>query len=234
MHITQLPIVFVHGFGMRGFFWDSLMTAYQNPPNWHAPDLSFSSVLEGRNQLLQYCKDVQSKYDQPLILVGHSLGGILCSLALSILEPNLVSHVVILMAPWLKEKRNPLEKLIGFLIRHRLLPGALVRERFFHPRISKEKQKELFDKAVTEDLDLAYEITTQTWFDSTLFQPNPNISVLGIGSDSDNIVPPSFVRELTLAVGGTFHLIQSDWGHDDIGVDEKSARELIEFIQEHL
>lgn len=234
MNLLEQPIIYVHGFGMRGFFWKTLLEAWNNPELWFSPDLNFSSVLSGRDLLVDFVEKKAKEVDRPIILVGHSLGGILSALALSKLTDKQVSHVIILMAPWLKEKRNPLEKLIGFLIRHRLLPGALVMERFFSTKISVEKQKELFDKAVQEELDLAYEITTQTWFDPTLFKPHANINVLGIGSDHDRIVPSRSVEELTQAVGGRFYAAPYPWGHDDFGVDSESAKDLITYLSQLL
>jgi predicted alpha/beta hydrolase family esterase len=230
MNLLEEQVVFVHGYGMRGFFWQTLLKTWNTPTGWFAPDFNITSVLQGRDQLLEYIQKKAEEFGKPSILVGHSLGGILCALSLSKLSPTQVSHVVILMAPWLKEKRNPLEKLIGFLIRHRLLPGVLVMERFFSSAIPKDMQQQLFSKAVQEDLDLSYEITTQTWFDPNLFIPNPSIRIIGIGSEHDRIVPPESVEALTNAVGGTYILAPYKWGHDDIGADSHISGEFIHFL----
>ena len=234
MNLSDQQVVFVHGYGMRGFFWQTLFETWNTPKDWFAPDFNLSSVLQGRELLVEYLKARAEESGKPSILIGHSLGGILCALALSKLTPSQVSHVVIVMAPWLKEKRNPLEKLIGFLIRHRLLPGALVMERFFSSTIPKEKQQQLFNKAVQEDLDLSYEITTQTWFDPSFFVPNPSIHIIGVGSEHDRIVPSQSVEELTTAVGGSYVPAPFQWGHDDIGIDPHSAKEFIQFLNSTL
>lgn len=229
-------ILMVHGFGLRGRFWDLLATQF--PANeflLHAPDLAYRSPGEAVALLTSEAAALRERSGEHPVIVGHSLGGIMTALALKS-HPELFAKAVIISSPFGERKQGPAELFIRFLLKYRLLPGALVRSRFFGPAIPKAAQKDLFDAAVPEAKELLELVSSGRWFHNSAFGTPLEKPVLGICSESDAIVPAPETRAFLEAVGGRLisYPKHDQIGHDDLAVSNevaaRVAKDILEFI----
>ena len=232
------PILLVHGFGLRGFFWDKLSEGL--PADRfvvRAPDFTYKGPDDAVTQIAASASSLGKEYGQKPAVIGHSLGGIMSALAVKH-HPEEFSHGVILSSPFGKKPTNPIERFVRFLLRHRLLPGGLVRKRFFGQRIPVEAQKELFDRAIPEPQELLEVIGSPHWFHNDEFAAALPTPMLGIGSEADQIVPVDQTEEFLRTIGGRFVRLPRSLaiGHDDIAVDGNTARaylkEILDFLDD--
>ncbi len=227
-------IMLVHGYGVRGSFWDKLQPRLQhNGVTVLAPDFEGDSPQQLASQIEELAQ--QHSVAGPVALVGHSLGGILCALAASRVEPVVVSHLVVIAAPYGARARS-MHPLLRFLIRHRLLPPFLVRPRFFSSATRKADQKLWFKRAVPESEALQEVLFGSDWFPAESFSRPPQQRCLVIYSEADRIVDAEAVRQFGRKLNAREYVFDAlrGVGHNDFAasdaIAEETAAAILDFI----
>ncbi len=232
---TGRTVILVHGYGVRGSFWDKLKPRLeQSGISVIAPDLAGDSPEDLAKQIEALVR--RESPGAPVMLVGHSLGGILCSLVASRVDTAIVSHVAVIAAPFGGRARK-LNPIVRFLIRFRLLPQFLVRPRFFSAATAKADQKRWFARAVPESPRLQSVLFAEGWFPAEAFSSPLSQRTLVIYSEADRIVEASATAEFARALGAeelVFPLRRAV-GHNDFaasdGVADEVAGELLRFFE---
>lgn len=193
--------ILVHGYGVRGFFWSALQQELTDDfSTILTPDFDLESVEEGVEALMELVRQERENSGEPTTLVGHSLGGVICALAAQRLSREEVSHLVILASPYGEVHSGGVGRLLRLAVRFGLVPGWLIRPRFFGPEVPKKKQKELFSQAVRESAGLQDLSRQEKWFHTGAFAEPLEQAILTIASAADQIVSPketiAFAREL--------------------------------------
>ena len=100
------PLLLIHGYGVRSYFWNALQPhlAEQFHPI-ETPDLELPDVESGVALVGDACRALRHQASQPVVLVGHSLGGILAALAARDLASDTVSHLVVIASPYGHRRR---------------------------------------------------------------------------------------------------------------------------------
>ncbi|TVQ96480.1 MAG: alpha/beta fold hydrolase [Spirochaetaceae bacterium] len=215
------PIVLVHGYGVRGSFWEKLQP--QLALRGHrvvAPDLSGDSPFELADRLEAVARD-QAVTAGPVALVGHSLGGILCALVAGRVGPAVVSHVVVIASPFAGRAKG-VGPVVKFLIRYRLLPPALIRPRFFSRATSRSDQKRWFARAVPESPALQQVLFGTDWFPTAELSRKLLQPALAVYSEADRIVEAAATRRLAAALGAEEHAFPRvrGIGHNDFAASD--------------
>jgi predicted alpha/beta hydrolase family esterase len=179
---------------------------------------------------------IREAAEGPVHVVGHSLGGILGALAAASLSSQTVASVTVVSSPWDAGTRNRLSGFLRFLLAKGLLPGYVVRQRFFGPGVPAQVQKDVFRTAVPEAEELKELITRRPWFHvETLPRPFPH-PLLVIGSEADRVVGIEESVAFALTLGGQLERIAKarGWGHDDPAVEPSVAQDLIHRIEKFI
>ncbi len=182
-------VICLHGYGVRGFFWEPVRPLLQEAfPEVLTPNLK----LQNTRTLLDHAEEIvhgKSKLDRgPVVLIGHSLGGVAAAMCARHLGSRVVSKVVILAAPYGEQERVP-GTVTRFLLRHQLIPNVLIRSRFFTAKTAPEDQRRIFDHAVRESKELQDEIFERRWFHTDYFPPPLEQPSLVVASAYDKTVP---------------------------------------------
>lgn len=228
-------VILVHGYGVRGSFWEKLAPRLEcSGLSVLTPDLAGDSPEDLAGQIEMLARTAAA--DAPVMLVGHSLGGILCSLVASRVDAGVVSHVAVIAAPFGGRTRK-LNPFVRFLIRFRLLPQFLARPRFFSAATPKVDQKRWFARAVPESPHLQRVLFAEGWFPAEAFSAPLSQRTLVIYSEADRIVAPAATAELARALQ-TETLVfarERGVGHNDFaasdGVADEVARSLLRFFE---
>lgn len=209
--------IFLHGYGVRGAIWDTVRAALGSDAGaTAAPNLDASDVDElvtlARGRVRRFSLEV----DGPVIVVGHSLGAALAALAAQDPGPPIVSGVVLIAAPYGERDRIP-GPVMRFLLRHRLIPPALLRPRFFSEHTPLGVQKEVFANAVPEAPALRELTVRRRFFHTDLINGPVDVPSLVVASESDRIVPARLSREFAAVLGSRLELLPESEGigHDD-------------------
>lgn len=231
---NEHTVILVHGYGVRGSFWDKLKPRLERSgTRVLAPDLAGNSPGELADQIETLARAESG--GRPVMLVGHSLGGILCALVASRVNTGVASHVVVIAAPFGGRARK-LNPLVRFLIRFRLLPQFLVRPRFFSAATSKADQKRWFARAVPESPALQSVLFGDGWFPAEAFSSPPRQRALVVYSEADRIVDAAATAAFTRALDANELVFERarGVGHNDFaasdGVVDELARALLGFI----
>lgn len=230
------PLVLIHGYGVRSYFWSAL-----RPPLEHhfddieAPDLELPGIDAGIEIVREVCTRVRDRSSRPVVLVGHSLGGVLSALAARDLDRETVSHLVVIASPY----GEKVGRAFGPLLRLRYALGLVgrdeVRGRFFGPAVPEETQRRVFDSAADESAELKALGRARRWFHTNAFPRGVPQDSLVIGSAADRIVHIDETREFAQALDAEMVTIPAadGVGHDDFGVHppvaDRTARRIIEF-----
>lgn len=223
--------VLLHGFGVRGKFWDLVQNSLPGPlvtaPSFDHADIE--TALAAIRRTL-----VEASDQGPVHVVGHSLGGVLGAVAAATLPATVVASVAVVSSPWeVQGNRGGLPAVARFMLKRGWLPGFVVRRRFFGPSIPAKSQKALFRTAVPEASGLRDVVGRRPWFHINSIQgayPHP---LLVFGSEADRIVSAQESRAMAQAWGGKQIILPRErgWGHDDPAVDPRAARELAEILK---
>lgn len=236
--MTARTVMCLHGYGVRGFFWDPVRTQLEEVfPEVVTPDLNMSD-LESLIESTKAMVSSKSKLDRrPVHLIGHSLGGVIAAICARDLGPSVVSKVVVLAAPF-GERRELPGKLVQFLLRHRLIPELLARPRFFSAQTPPERQKELFSRSVPESKLLQHELLQPVWFHTGMFDTPLAQPCLMVYSVRDRIVASAEARDFGEALGAELlELGQNEnVGHDDFvwapAVAGRLVHKIVAFLKE--
>ena len=230
--------ILVHGYGVRGFFWSALKEELRKDfGNILTPDFEIENVDSGVQMMVDLARREHERSGEPVILIGHSLGGVISALAAQQLSKEEVSHLVIIASPYGTVHSGGVSKLLRLAVRFKVIPGWMIRPRFFGPEVPKEKQKELFSKAVKESEGLQDLSRQERWFHTGAFSEPLEQAILVIASEGDQIVNPeetmAFGRELRAE---TLLLPRATGvGHNDFGywppAAKKTADEIRRFLE---
>lgn len=215
----------IHGYGVRGFFWEQFKKqAGIAGFDVRAADLKLAGVESAIEEVAALARDFSAEKKSPIVLVGHSLGGILSALAAKNLDASVLAALVVISSPF-GEKKNDLPPLVRFLLWRGLLPGWLVRPKFFGPDVPVKIQKDLFAKAVKEEQTVQEAAASKTWFHTDAFPNTLPMKSLVIASELDHIVPFYETLNFAKALGAETHVFAASErvGHDDVGVDPRVA-----------
>lgn len=223
--------IFLHGFGVRGGFWDLVVAHLPPGQGFSAPDFDHADVESAIHSVRAF---LQKRAEHgPVHVVGHSLGGIFGALAAASLDSQQIASLTILSSPWespVPQKEIPL--VFRFLMSKGLLPGFLIRSRFFGAGVPVKAQKALFQSAVPESAPLRELIGKRPWFHKALVPaPYPH-PLQVIGSEGDRIVSAAESRAMAKDLGARLVILPKErkWGHDDPAVSPQAAQELVKFV----
>ncbi len=204
-------------------------------PDVITPDLQMKNI----DTLLEStCEAIRAKArldGVPLVIMGHSLGGIIAALCAEKLGRSAVGHVIIIASPYGARDSVP-GPVTRFLLRMRLIPDALTRPRFFSRSTPIEDQKYLFARAVPESPELQAEIFKPVWFHTDRFsEPLPQRALV-IASSRDRIVPSSESRQFAEVIGAEFIEFNGtqNVGHNDFVWAPDTAAKVMSHIQSFL
>ena len=232
-------LIMLHGFGVRGFFWDP----YKRSSLEHkfhqvfAPDLDFTNIevaIESTKRLIQNYYEKYGKLG-PIFVIGHSLGGILASIAAKDLGIEVIKKVILMATPF--GENNASKRSIGFqrwLIKNDwLLPGFLTRPRFFTKKTPKKIQKDLWKKVVKENNEMIDHIISSKWFHTELFLKPLQQETLIIASRDDKVVNIEQAEAFAKVLRAKTKIYEKV-GHDDLIYAPNVAKKVIEDIIEFL
>lgn len=211
-------IVMIHGAFCGGWVFDHFKNHFSDQGfDAHAPDLPFHGPEQsgkpdpqlGALGLMDYVRHLEEfleRFDQPPVLMGHSMGGLLCQ----ILASRKMARACVLLAPcapWglmpttMGEYANAFGVAIisPVLSRDALLPNFEVAvEQSLH-QLPPEHQKSVYSRFVPESGRSAFEIFH--WgFDlaraSYVAPRKVTVPILTLTGGQDRINPPSTVRKV--------------------------------------
>jgi predicted alpha/beta hydrolase family esterase len=233
--MIQQSIICVHGYGVRGFFWKPARTELEKLfSKVIVPDLGMNTVDSAVLNLINLVEAECEKSKQAVILMGHSLGGIISALVTKRLGPGKVSNLIIIASPY-GVKSKGIGPVVRFLIKNKLMPAWLIRPRFFGSRTDVSIQKELFAQAVPETEELQSLVTRRPWFHVEELSQDLRVKTLGIASKADQIVRWTETKEFTDALNGQFYVFEKeeDIGHDDFTVHAPTITRFISVLQNY-
>jgi alpha-beta hydrolase superfamily lysophospholipase len=182
-------------------------------------------------------EELAARHGGPVGLVGHSLGAAVLATLTQEELPKPVTGVFLISPPF--GTQTPPGPVMRFLLQKQLLPQFLVRPRFFSRQSPKDRQKTLFDNAVSESDQLRDTVFAPTWFHNQLLQRQASVPSLVIASDADQVVPAEQSKELAERIGAeTWVSPREDTiGHDDYlaapRVVDRLAREIVRFLEQY-
>ena len=221
------PVMLVHGYGVRSFFWDALRNELSSIfDHIEAPDFTIDDVNDGVRSVTSQCRDIRTRSKGAVTLVGHSLGGVLAALAARDLDTATVSHVVIIASPY----GEPVGRAFGPLLRVRFALGLVgrgeMRRRFFGPCVPEEIQRRVFSSAVDESAELKALARKRRWFHTDAFPNGIAQRTLTIASEADRVVDYRETVEFAFATSACSIVYPAAYrvGHNDFGVEPSAAR----------
>lgn len=225
-------IICIHGYGVRGFFWTGIKIALESHfREVITPDLKMQDIYSAITEVAELARVHSRESGHPVILFGHSLGGILSAMAAMKLSDREIDSLIIMASPF-GERRKGMNPVLKFLLKHHLIPGWAVRSQFFGKNTPEYLRKALFNKAVPESTSIQEAVAKPRWFHTdALSAPSLN-HVLGLASEADRIVSSSETQKFTEALGGTFYQFPAalDIGHDDFTVYEPAIRQVLRVV----
>lgn len=197
-------IIFLHGYGVRGDFWRDFAPRFENDfDEVLTPDLAMQdlpTLIDTTSILVRRAAERDGGGAVRTSLVGHSLGAAVAGVVASSLGGDLVARVVLISPPF-GEQHTPMRALTRFLLRYRLIPGFLVRGRFYSTHTPVGVQKAMFARAVPESRTLQDAIFASRWFHTDLLAgrlPQPSLVIC---SEADAIVRAADSLELAKRIG---------------------------------
>jgi predicted alpha/beta hydrolase family esterase len=232
-------LIMLHGFGVRGFFWDPYKHSDLQNKFHHifTPDLNFKNIktaVESTRDTVSFYHDKYGKLG-PFYLVGHSLGGILAAILAKELGPEVISKIVLIASPYGESRSSERSiKIQRWLIKHdRLLPGFLTRPAFFTKKTPKNIQKTLWNKTVKETPEFIDEIISQKYFHTDLFTQPLVQKALVIASKHDKTVNIEQAETFAKVLGADTKIYEKV-GHNDLVYAPNVASKVIQDINDFL
>lgn len=200
------------------------------------PDFHQPSIQMRVDALVHTIHTTYEQTQKPCILLGHSLGSVITGLAALQVPDHQISHIILLAVPFGKKKSRTSNRFVYWLIKHRLLPGFLIRNQFFGPSTPDRLKKEVFSHAVKEPAHLIEEVAQNTWSHTAQVSDKLSTPTLCITSKIDHIVPWEQTMEYAQAIGADFLCFEESTGigHDDYPVLPKAQSLLIQEIKKFI
>jgi pimeloyl-ACP methyl ester carboxylesterase len=231
-------VLFLHGYGVRGGIWMPLRKELEGRSGpVAAPDLDASDIEQLQTLAVTRASEFSREVGGPILLVGHSLGAVIAALTANRLGRSAIAGAVLIAPPYGTREKG-VSPVLRFLLRHRLLPPALIRPRFFSPHTPLETQKRVFREAVPEAPDLQKITFEQTWFHTALLAKPLPVPTLVIASEGDRIVSSDQSVRFARAIQAELELIPAERnvGHDDFfaspRIASETAGQISRFVEE--
>ena len=223
----RTPMVLVHGFGASLEQWRSNLQIWgQQRPIYALDLLGFghsqkSAMLLGAERWQQQVYDFwQALIDQPVILVGHSLGA-LVALTVTVRHPSMVEQLVLLTLPlarqelvagWLDRFSRSVERLFATPLLLRPLFAVVRRPGFIRAALTSIYQRpervdselvELFTRPTLERgaaRTLCYLVKSRTQADfsesTAELIPQVSVPILLIWGSQDRVLPTTWAQQI--------------------------------------
>ena len=243
--MKKLGTVFYHGYGVRGPIWDlirkslaELDRAQDEPDDTLGPTFAPSFDANDIDDLIRRAKDAAVRFsadlNAPMLLVGHSLGAVLAAVVAEEIGPPVVKGAVLIAPPYGDRERPP-GALLRFLFRHRLIPPALLRPRFFSSHTPVSIQKEIFAAATPEAPALRELNLTPRFFHTDRFSSPLPVPSMVLASRCDRVVPAERSVQFGDVLGSEIVVWpeHEQVGHDDFfaspRIADRTARVIADF-----
>jgi len=212
--VRNTPLFCLHGFGVRSWFFDPLKSHFAQERLVVAPDL-YESTISGRvKQALAALDNLLRSGENPPVIVGHSLGGVIGSIIAS--KVKTITGLILLATPFDGRKGSKLLlNLQRFLIKRNLIPNRLAMSWFFSDLTPKKTQKAFFEKVVPEPSTLIDETFLPT-LPHVEILPQIRIPTLCIGSRDDKIVNFHQMEKTTNLIPNATLWLMDDLNHSEL------------------
>ena len=230
-----MKFICLHGFGVRGNFWDPLIPELSklSEKNVIAPDLDFSTIDSAINSSRN---SIINNQDNVSVIIGHSLGAVLALRQESVILDN-ENIYLILLGCGLPMKMNSIVIAITRMIMKYgyLLPDHFWQPSFFSPITPQDIQDKFFSKVVKESNTFINELTSKNNY---LLNFLENIErsfprTLFITGTKDRLTTTERTVALANKLNATFISIDNA-GHNDLiyseSVRKKVVKEIISFL----
>tara|TARA_B100000686_G_scaffold143002_1_gene150516 strand:+ start:814 stop:1518 length:705 start_codon:yes stop_codon:yes gene_type:complete len=230
-----LNFICLHGFGVRGNFWDPLIPELSklSEQNIIAPDLDFSTIDSAINSSR---KSIINNQDKVSVIIGHSLGAIL-ALRQELVNLDNKNIYLILLGCGMPIKMHSIVTGITRIIMKYgyLLPDHFWQSSFFSSITPQDIQDKFFSKVVKESNVFINELTSKN-NDLLNFLENIDRSLprtLFITGAKDRLTTTDRTVALANKLDATFISIDNA-GHNDLIYSElirkKVVKEIISFL----
>ncbi len=230
-----MNFICLHGFGVRGNFWDPLIPELSklSEQNIIAPDLDFSTIDSAINSSR---KSIINNQDKVSVIIGHSLGAIL-ALRQELVNLDNKNIYLILLGCGMPIKMHSIVTGITRIIMKYgyLLPDHFWQSSFFSSITPQDIQDKFFSKVVKESNVFINELTSKN-NDLLNFLENIDRSLprtLFITGAKDRLTTTDRTVALANKLDATFISIDNA-GHNDLIYSElirkKVVKEIISFL----
>jgi pimeloyl-ACP methyl ester carboxylesterase len=194
----QLPILCLHGFGVRGWFFDPIRDHFGDKRSIFTPDL-YERTISGRlDQAVDELTSITSSKNKAIVM-GHSLGGVIGSILAS-KYPKKIAGLVLLATPHDGRKGNRISLGIQkFFVKRQLIPDSLAMGLFFSNITPEEVQKAFFEKVVPEPPALIDEIFLPVYPHVEILS-QIKIPTLCLGSRDDKTINFQQIEQISLSI----------------------------------
>ena len=230
-----MNFICLHGFGVRGNFWDPLIPELSklSEQNIIAPDLDFSTIDSAINSSR---KSIINNQDKVSVIIGHSLGAVL-ALRQELVNLDNKNIYLILLGCGMPIKMHSIVTGITRIIMKYgyLLPDHFWQSSFFSSITPQDIQDKFFSKVVKESNVFINELTSKN-NDLLNFLENIDRSLprtLFITGAKDRLTTTDRTVALANKLDATFISIDNA-GHNDLIYSElirkKVVKEIISFL----
>ncbi|MHA1917837.1 MAG: alpha/beta hydrolase [Candidatus Ranarchaeia archaeon] len=207
------PLFMIHGFGVRSWFFDPLKKIFANRVVF-TPDL-YENSIEGRvQQVIDLIKKNTSKGEK-VILIGHSLGGVISVIVSSRLKEKIVG-LILIATPAEGMKLSKLSRSFQkIMVKKQLIPDKVAMSKFFSLITSMEVQKSFFDQVNVESDNLIDEIFEEKYPHSELLE-KISVPTLCLGSKDDDIVNFTNLEKIAKSIQNSELCLVDKLNHSEI------------------
>jgi pimeloyl-ACP methyl ester carboxylesterase len=225
------PIVMVHGAFCGGWVFDRFRAPFEAAGHTvHTPDLRGHGVEDRPGAVIgvsmrDYASDIVAlceSLEQPPILIGHSMGGLVAQLAAARTK---VAALVLLApsAPW-GVTGSTIEEAVTAVGLHMLgpfwtlpvHPDRSLMKQYSLNRMAREDRREILDQLRPESGRAIWE-TLNWWLDpfmtTSIGARRPTAATLALVGERDVVHPPSTVKQTAQRLNATYQLLpgMSHW-----------------------
>lgn len=232
--MTFKTLIFLHGYGVRGnWFWEPIKTFFESKfAQIYTPDLQMDDISTLIDSTKTFIYDIANKYDTKIYVIGHSLGGVVGTLACQDLGVKVIDKFAAIAVPF-GDQNIPFKSLVRFLVRYRMIPGFISRPRFFSKHTPKEIQKVLWKKIVQENQAIQNLVLgADKWFHTDLIKQHLTQESIVFASEADKVVPWHGTKLFSERIGANLVLFPRNRNikHNDFIASPMISQEIAEKI----